>query len=143
MLLKRLPLSLVSGNRFTILKGCIKLKILVVDDNLDHRDLTRRALITHGHEVILAADGESGLQMAEDCKPDVILSDLGLPDLDGQTLVGLMRRIPELMHTPIIAVTAWPNDTLGEMVTDYGFDGCIPKPITVATFADQVATYVT
>lgn len=117
-------------------------RILVVDDNSDHLDLVQRVLKVRGHEVLIASDGETGLQMAIEHRPDLILSDLGLPDVDGQTLVGLMRRVPELTHVPIVAVTAWPDDTLGKMVADYGFNGCIPKPIQLSTFADQVAGYI-
>jgi len=114
--------------------------ILVIDDNDDHIELVSRILSARGYTVLAATDGESGLQAAIDHQPDLILMDLGLPDVDGQTLVGWMRRVPELSHTPIIAVTAWPPETARKMAEAYGCDGYISKPIIrVTDFADQVA----
>jgi len=114
--------------------------ILVIDDNDDHIELVSRILSARGYTVLAATDGESGLQAAIDHQPDLILMDLGLPDVDGQTLVGWMRRVPELSHTPIIAVTAWPPETARKMAEAYGCNGYISKPIIrVTDFADQVA----
>lgn len=94
------------------------------------------------HEVIHAAEGEAGLRMAMDDTPDIILVDLGLPDIDGQTLVTLMKRMPELVGIPVIAVTAWPEDTARKMVAAYGCDGFISKPINTRLFADQIAEFL-
>jgi CheY-like chemotaxis protein len=77
--------------------------------------------------------------MAIDDTPDIILVDLGLPDIDGQTLVTLMKRMPELNGIPVIAVTAWPEDKARKMVTAYGCDGFISKPINTRLFPDQIA----
>ena len=117
-------------------------KVLVIDDNVDHIRMTRRLLTAKGYEVLAAADGETGLQMATDNRPDVILLDLGLPDVDGQTLVGWLRREPSLAGVPIVAVTAWPDDVAAQMVAAYGFDGYISKPIEFATLGDRVAAYL-
>ena len=67
-------------------------KVLIIDDNVDHIRMTSRVLTTRGHKVFSAGDGETGLEMATANRPDVILLDLGLPDVDGQTLVGWLRR---------------------------------------------------
>ena len=117
-------------------------KILIIDDNVDHIRMTRRVLTRKGYEVFSAGDGETGLDMAIADRPDVILLDLGLPDVDGQTLVGWLRREPVLEGVPIVAVTAWPDDVAAEMVAAYGFDGYISKPITFAKLGDQVAAYL-
>ena len=117
-------------------------KILIIDDNVDHVRMTSRVLTRKGFLVLTAADGETGLDLAiSDC-PDVILLDLGLPDVDGQTLVGWLRREPNLMGVPIVAVTAWPDDVAAQMVAAYGFDGYISKPIQFALLADQVSAYL-
>ena len=116
--------------------------ILVVEDIADNAELARRVLAARGYTVLQAPDAESGLQMAIDYHPDIILVDLGLPDADGQTLVGWMRRVPELAHTPIVACTAWPEETARRMVEAYGCDGYIGKPIRVATFAEEVSSYL-
>ncbi|HET7090316.1 MAG TPA: response regulator [Anaerolineae bacterium] len=117
--------------------------ILVVDDNDEHVELVNRILTARGYTVVAAGDAETGLQAAVDHDPDLILLDLGLPDVDGQTLVGLMRRVPELTHTPIIAVTAWPQETAREMVEAYGCAGYISKPIVrITDLVDQVASHL-
>ena len=88
-------------------------KILIVEDIRDNAELARRVLQARGHEVVWAQDAESGLEKALEIAPDLIVLDLGLPDADGQTLVGWMRRTPELAHTPIIACSAWPDSAWG------------------------------
>lgn len=116
--------------------------VLVVEDNPDNAELARRVLSARGFEVRHAPDAESGLEMAVDRPPDLILLDLGLPDADGQTLVTWMRRLPALARVPIVACTAWPEETAQRMVAAYGCDGYIPKPINVARFADQIAGFL-
>jgi len=100
-------------------------------------------LEVHGHRVLVAPDGETGLQMAADETPDLILIDLGLPDIDGQTLVALIKRVPALKNTPMVAVTAWPEDTAREMASAYGCDGYISKPINTRTFSDEIGQFLT
>ena len=117
-------------------------KILVIEDNPDSAELEKRVLAAKGYEVLEAPDAETGLQLAVHQHPDAIVLDLGLPDADGQTLVGWMRRVPALAHIPIIACTAWPEETARKMVEAYGCDGYIRKPISVATFAEQIAAYL-
>ncbi|HLE29411.1 MAG TPA: response regulator [Anaerolineales bacterium] len=117
-------------------------KILVVEDHPDNAELVERVLTARGYQVYRAEDAETGLQMALDHQPDLILLDLGLPDADGQTLVGWMRREPSLANVPIIACTAWPEETARQMVTAYGCNGYIRKPINVAKFADEIAAYL-
>ncbi len=117
-------------------------KILIVEDNQQNALLMKRVLQVRDHEIVHASDGESGLQAAVDEKPDLILIDLGLPDIDGQTLVAFIKRVPELENVPIVAVTAWPEDTAREMAQAYGCDGFISKPINTRTFPDQIAEYI-
>ncbi len=88
------------------------------------------------------SEGEAGLQKAIEDIPDIILIDLGLPDIDGQTLAGLMKRVPELQNVPLVAVTAWPEDTARQMALAYGCDGFISKPINTRTFPDQIAAFI-
>ncbi|MFQ5399842.1 MAG: response regulator [Anaerolineae bacterium] len=116
--------------------------ILQIEDNYANRLLIERTLEPHGYRLLHAADGETGVKLALEEKPDLILVDMGLPDIDGQTIVTLMRQIPELEGVPIVAVTAWPADTALEMAQRYGCDGCITKPINVRNFPDQVAAYL-
>lgn len=117
-------------------------KILIIEDNDDNARMMIRVLEPQGYHVLRAADGESGLQMAVEEKPDLILLDLGLPDLEGQTLAALIKGLPELAQIPIVAVTAWPPDTARQMTEAYGCDGYISKPISPRAFPSQIALYL-
>jgi two-component system cell cycle response regulator DivK len=102
----------------------------------------RRLLEVNNHQVIHAEDGESGLKLAVEQRPDLILVDLGLPDIDGQTLIALIKRVPELQNIPAVAVTAWPEDSAREMAEAYGCDGFISKPINTRSFPSQIAEFI-
>ena len=117
-------------------------KILVIDDNAEHRELVRRTLTARGYQAFLAADAETGLQLAIEQQPDLFVVDLGLPDVDGQTLIGRLRHMAAFARTPIIACTAWPEETARSMVEIYGCDGYISKPIRTADFATRIASYL-
>ncbi len=102
----------------------------------------KRVLEVRDHQVIHAIDGETGLKLAVESNPDIILVDLGLPDIDGQTLVALLKRVDELKNVPTVAVTAWPEDTARKMALAYGCDGFISKPINTRAFPDQIAKFI-
>jgi CheY-like chemotaxis protein len=107
-------------------------KILIVEDMADNAELTRRILTSRGYDTIHAWDAETGLQMALDQLPDLILLDLGLPDYDGLTLASWLR-----------AFTAWPPETAKQMAESYGCDGYIGKPVGgVNDFAEQVKSFL-
>jgi len=116
--------------------------VLMIEDNPNNAMLVRRILESNAIHVTHAWDGESGLRMAMEQHPDLILLDLGLPDVDGQTIAAIIRRVPELEHVPMIAVTAWPEETGREMVRAYGCDDYIPKPINSKTFLKIVLSYL-
>ena len=116
--------------------------ILYIEDNAANRILVERVLTRHGYNLLFASDGEGGLMMAMDNRPDLILMDIGLPDYDGPTIGALLRQVPHLQGVPIVAITAWPPETAEQMVERYNFDGCITKPINVANFPSQVAQFV-
>ncbi len=116
--------------------------VLLLEDNDYDARLIGRVLEHHGYRVCRAPDGESGLQMALDEKPDLILLDLGLPDLDGQTVAALLKVMPNMSSVPVVAVTAWPPDTAAQMAKAYGCDGYISKPIRLKEFPDVVASYL-
>ena len=116
--------------------------ILQIEDNYANKLLVERVLAPFGYHLLHASDGESGVSLAIEEKPDLILVDMGLPDVDGQTVVTLLRQIPEMKDTPIVAVTAWPPDKAMEIAQRYGCDGCITKPIDIRTFPGEVAVYL-
>lgn len=116
--------------------------ILQIEDNQANKLLVERVLEPRNYRLLHAADGETGVSIAIDEKPDLILMDMGLPDVDGQTIVTLLKQIPDLQGVPIVAITAWPSEKALEMAQRYGCDGCITKPIDVKTFPDQIAHYL-
>ncbi len=92
------------------------------------------------HESLIILQ-EEGLQKALAVVPDLILLDMGLPDIDGQTVAGLIKGSSLLSNVPLVAVTAWPQDVAEEMARAYGCDGYFSKPIKAREFAGQVAKY--
>jgi CheY-like chemotaxis protein len=115
--------------------------ILLIEDIADNAMLVQRVLSSQGYQVTWAANAEEGLAMAEEGAPEMILLDLGLPDIDGQTLVGYLRDMPGLRTVPIIAVSAWPEESARSMVTAYGCNGYISKPIDVRAFIETINAY--
>jgi CheY-like chemotaxis protein len=116
--------------------------IVVIEDNTDNARLAAKLLRPTGHQVLLAHDGETGLVTVFESQPDVVLVDLGLPDIDGQTVVGMIRQQAGLERTQVIAFTAWPEATAYQMARAYGCDGVITKPIDTRAFARQVTAYL-
>ncbi len=117
--------------------------ILLIEDIADNASLVRRVLGSQGYTVTWAETAEAGLAAAEQNPPDMILLDLGLPDIDGQTLVGYLRQLPGMAAAPIVAVTAWPEETARMMVSAYGCNGYVSKPIDVRAFINLVNSYFT
>ncbi len=116
-------------------------KVLYVEDNRANRILIGR-LLDSRYDLVFAEDGETGLRLAEEIKPDLILMDIGLPDFDGQTVGAMIRQIPELKDVRIVALTAWPEAAVSELVSRYNFNGSISKPIDVSTFPALVESYL-
>ena len=81
-------------------------KVLVVEDNSDARGLLK-AILEHEHlQVVEAADGVEGLEQAKAESPDLIITDLSMPRLNGQDMIKRLRGSPEHKHVPILAITA-------------------------------------
>lgn len=117
-------------------------RVVVIEDNPQSARLAEKLLKRASYEVFLAEDGESGYGMVLSQAPDIVLVDLGLPDFDGQTIIAMLRQHPSLLKTPIIAFTAWPEDTAHDMALAYGCDGVITKPIDTRLFVEQVQTFL-
>jgi two-component system cell cycle response regulator DivK len=117
-------------------------RIVIIEDNPQNARMADKLLRNAGHEVAVAEDGETGLEAVMQYQPELVLVDLGLPDIDGQTIVAVMRQQPELDGMAIIAFTAWPQETAQEMARAYGCDGVIIKPIDTRAFAGQVNDYL-
>ncbi|HOU12610.1 MAG TPA: response regulator [Anaerolineae bacterium] len=117
-------------------------KILYIEDNPGNRMLVRRILLVEDYDVFEAEDGPTGIEIALREKPDLILMDMNLPDLDGYELTKRMRAIPELTGIPIIAMTANVMQGDREKTLAAGCSGYIPKPIDVDELPLQIARFL-
>ncbi|MBN2004980.1 MAG: response regulator [Anaerolineae bacterium] len=117
-------------------------KILYIEDNPGNRMLVRRILMVEDFVVVEAEDGLLGVEAALREKPDLILMDMNLPEMDGYELTKKLRSISELDGIPIIAMTA--NVMLGdkEKTLEAGCDGYIPKPIDVDELPRQIRRFL-
>lgn len=117
-------------------------KILYIEDNPGNRMLVQRILMVEDYDVFEAEDGPAGIEIALREKPDLILMDMNLPDLDGYEMTRRMRAIPELANIPIIAMTANVMQGDREKTLAAGCSGYIPKPIDVDELPNQIARFL-
>jgi len=106
-------------------------KILYIEDIQDNITLVEKIVSSRGHEFLYAKSAETGLELAFNSNPDLILLDLGLPDADGQTLSVWLRGDPNLEKIPIIVLTAWPEEVVQETVKAYNLNGYLCKPFSM------------
>jgi len=116
--------------------------ILHIEDTMANQILVQRVLEAEGYQIVNAADGETGIRAAMTQAPDLILIDMGLPDIDGQTVVTHLKQLPDLRAVPMVAITAWPAEKAFETADRYSLSGCILKPIDVRNFPRQIAGYL-
>jgi signal transduction histidine kinase/DNA-binding response OmpR family regulator len=117
-------------------------KILHVEDNPDNRRLVRRILVGAGYQVLDAADGLEGIEMAVREQPDLILLDINMPRFDGYEAAAAMRAFPTLQSSLIVALTAYTNSGDRERILTAGCNGYIAKPIDVDRFPQQVEEFL-
>src|SRR5437667_70016 len=117
-------------------------KILHVEDNPDNRRLVRRVLVGAGYQVIDAADGLEGIELAVREQPDLILLDINMPRFDGYEAAAAMRAFPALQSSLIVALTAYTNSGDRERILTAGCNGYIAKPIDVDRFPQQVEEFL-
>jgi CheY-like chemotaxis protein len=104
-------------------------RILIVEDNEMNRDVLSRKLARRGYEVVVAVDGAQGLARAQLDRPDIILMDLGLPEIDGWECVQRLRSDAATERIPVIALTAHAMLGEREKALDAGCDDFDTKPI--------------
>lgn len=113
-------------------------KILYIEDNEQNFYLVSYILKSAGHEVLWAADGARGIDLAAREKPDLILLDIQLPVLDGYGVARALRARPELDTVPVVALTSYAMPGDREKAIEAGCDGYIEKPIDPTTFAGEI-----
>ena len=105
----------------------LKSTVLVVDDELQIRRLLRVCLEANGYRVVEAATGQEGIREAAQCRPDVVILDLGLPDLDGVTV---LKRLREWSRVPVVVLSVRDRDEDKIAALDHGADDYVTKPFS-------------
>lgn len=119
-----------------------KAKILYIEDNLDNMILVKRVLEIEGYEVIAAHSGTEGLTKAVEDRPDIIITDINLPDIDGYEITHNLKQDKKTAHIPVVAMTANVMKKDREHVFDAGCDGYISKPIDVDELPEQIEIFL-
>lgn len=116
--------------------------ILYVEDDPNNRTLIRRILGAEGFTVHEAANARMALETLKTLKPDLILMDINMPDVDGYTLTAQIRALPNMSAVPIVALTANVMRGDRERSLEAGCDGYIQKPIDIDAIATQVQRFM-
>ena len=109
-------------------------KILIVEDNEMNMRLFSDLLRSKGHNVFECSEGSKAVAQTKKIKPDLILMDIQMPEVDGLTATKMIRKTPAIAKTKIIAVTAFAMEGDAERILAGGCDGYISKPISVVSF---------
>ncbi len=115
-------------------------KILLVEDNEDNRDMLSRRLERKGFEVILAVDGQDGINKANSEMPNLILMDMSLPVMDGWEATRNLKGNSETASIPVIALTAHAMSSDREKAIEAGCDDYDTKPIDFARLLEKIAS---
>jgi two-component system cell cycle response regulator DivK len=110
------------------------LSVLIIEDQALNRLLIATILERAGHRTLEAETGAEGLALARDAMPDVILMDVMLPDMDGLDATRQIKADPQLKDIPVVAVTAFSDDSDARAVLDAGCDGYVTKPVRYKEF---------
>jgi CheY-like chemotaxis protein len=114
-------------------------RILIIEDNADHRAIFRRLIEHAGHAAISVATASEGLTYTRQQLPDLILLDLRLPDLDGWTVTSTLKSDPRTEHIPVLILTAEPVAQELIATPAFGVDAILLKPFNIGIFLDTIA----
>lgn len=117
-------------------------KVLYIEDNESNRLLVLRVLSAEGHTVLEAENGIEGLEVTERERPDLILVDISMPDMDGYEVATRLRALGSAGQVPIVALTANVMRGDRERSLQAGCDGYIQKPLDVDLLPSQVEAFL-
>ena len=115
-----------------------KRRLLVVEDELDLAEMVKLRLKANGYEVLIAYDGQAGLDLARQEKPDLIILDLMLPKIDGYKICRMLKFDEKYKHIPIIMFTARAQESDKKMGSDVGADAYITKPFDAQALLSKI-----
>jgi len=116
--------------------------ILYVEDNVDNRTLVRRILMAEGYNLLEAINATQALEILDNTRPDLILMDINMPDMDGYSLTAQIKGTPGLELIPIVALTANVMRGDRERSLEAGCDGYIQKPIDIDMLSEQIERFL-
>jgi DNA-binding response OmpR family regulator len=116
-------------------------KILIIEDNRDSRDILSKLLRMSGYDVVSAADGETGYSAAIESQPDLIITDVNMPRMDGIEFVRRVRANDSLARTPVLVVTAF-GSTVAREALEAGADASAEKPFDFDRFLTTVENLI-
>lgn len=116
--------------------------VLLVDDDAHDREIYGRILCYNGFDVVCADGGMSGMRLARNLAPDVVLLDIGLPDLHGLDLCSTLRTQTETSEIPVIALSGYAEARMGEQARLAGCTRYIEKPASPVTVLHQIEELV-
>ena len=118
-----------------------KFRVLIVDDNEDGAASLGEILVAMGHTVGIANRGRQAVEMAAEWLPDVVLCDVGLPDLDGYSVCRSIRTLPGGADIHLIAVTGWHHEDYRQQSADAGFDRHLVKPVDPKALVETLSSF--
>lgn len=114
-------------------------KVIVVEDTFDDVQVISTMLEFYAIEVHVAHNGTECLTLLGSLMPDLIITDLAMPEMDGWQTLAALRAEATTAHIPVVAVTAYHSAELAEEAVEAGFDAYFPKPVDPDTFINQLA----
>ncbi|MGL1933737.1 MAG: response regulator [Fibrobacterales bacterium] len=113
-------------------------KILLVEDVKINSEMLQRRLTRKGYDVVPAFNGREAIDLAISEKPDLILMDLGLPEIDGYEATKTIREHSEVGATPIVALTAYAQESDRQKAMNAGCDDFETKPIVIKSLLEKI-----
>ena len=128
-----------AGEKAEVTSARKSFRVVVIDDNVDANDSLRMLLQMAGHEVSAAYDGAAALSLVQASRPQIVLCDIGLPNLDGYAVVTKLREQMKEAMPLMIAITGWGKDTDRERALAAGFDHHLVKPVEPEVLLQMIA----
>lgn len=117
-------------------------KILIIEDNEENRDALARRLRRRGYEVVIALDGQQGVELTESEKPDIVLMDMNMPVLDGWQATRIIRTNPDTENLPIVGLTAHALAGDREKALQAGCADYHTKPVDFPQLLKQIEVLI-
>jgi two-component system alkaline phosphatase synthesis response regulator PhoP len=119
-------------------QGVVALKILITDDDLDFRKVTRLSLLRKGYEVVEASSGREAIEMARKEQPTLILLDILMPGIDGYEICRQLKTNPDTSHIPVIVLTALGDLSARHKAQGAGADDYVAKTVTPQELSERI-----